>query len=283
MTDLSDSPDFVLAHAVLAAVSREGLIQALDRIDDGLNHPLVVACVVAFGAALAIATIASLSIWYWRCTHHALRRLRLIPVAELPVAFRLATARTVPAATAQLVHDPVPFAFTRGWLRPTIIISSALVAELSPDELDAVLLHERAHAVRRDPLRAVIARAAAKTFAIVPGSSGLARAYLCRLELVADASVVAIMRSPVPLASALHRLLNAGYAKTMPGMVGLSPTDVRIDRLLGEATPLRSVIQPPSLTHVLMFALGVMLLAALVLASAHSVSTCIFGASGSSC
>ena len=46
---------------------------------------------------------------------------------------------------------PVPF--VRGGWRPAIVLPRTVVDEFEPDELQAVLIHEREHLRRRDPLR----------------------------------------------------------------------------------------------------------------------------------
>lgn len=272
-----------LAISTLAPLSRQELVHAAQRVDDGFNHPLIVTCSVALAGLLALVVMITLAAWYWRRTHVALRALRFIAVDELPATLVEAMARTGTASMIRAMCDPTPVAFTRGWLRPRIVVSTGMLAQLEHAELDAVLLHERAHTERRDPLRALIARAAASTFAVIPGTAGLLRVYLCRLEIAADASVVSAMRSPLPLASALHRLLSAGISGPNPATVGLSPTDVRIDHLLGEPTSVRGLLEPPSIWHIAAFVAGVAVVALLVLGSAHSVNTCVFGASASGC
>ena len=44
-------------------------------------------------------------------------------------------------------------AFTIGWFRPRIYLSSALVENHTPRELDIIVRHELGHRMRRDPLR----------------------------------------------------------------------------------------------------------------------------------
>lgn len=51
-----------------------------------------------------------------------------------------------------------PAAFTLGWLRPTIFISTGMQAACSAQDLDCILLHESAHRQRRDNLRLLFAR-----------------------------------------------------------------------------------------------------------------------------
>lgn len=52
-----------------------------------------------------------------------------------------------------LVASSAPLSVTAGLLRPLVLVSTGLRSRLSPDQLRAVLAHERAHARRRDPMR----------------------------------------------------------------------------------------------------------------------------------
>ena len=65
---------------------------------------------------------------------------------------RLAAIADVPPPRVVVLDDPVPAAFAVGLSRrrSKIVISSGLVAELEPRELEAVLAHELAHIVHRD-------------------------------------------------------------------------------------------------------------------------------------
>ncbi len=56
----------------------------------------------------------------------------------------------------RVVDLPHPTAFCYGLLRPRICLSSALVMEMSPAQLRAVLLHERHHLLRRHPLKTLL-------------------------------------------------------------------------------------------------------------------------------
>ncbi len=57
-----------------------------------------------------------------------------------------------------VVTDERPFSFCYWFLRPRICLSTGLVERLDPDELRAVLYHERYHLRQRDPLRQIVAR-----------------------------------------------------------------------------------------------------------------------------
>lgn len=137
-----------------------------------------------------------------------------------------------------LVADARPLAFTHGLLRPRICVSTGALERLAPDELTAVLAHERAHVERRDPLRELITRALAASMFFVPVLKDLHRHFLARREIEADERAVRVAGPPA-LASALLKLLPV-IPEPAPGPALVSAADIleqRIDVLLGHGAP----------------------------------------------
>ena len=56
------------------------------------------------------------------------------------------------------LESAMPAAFTLGWLRPQVFISTAMQDACSARDIDCILLHEAAHKRRRDNLRLLLAR-----------------------------------------------------------------------------------------------------------------------------
>lgn len=94
-------------------------------------------------AALAAAAVAGL-----------LRGIRAALVAR---RLRGATSLELPSGVG-LVASPRPFALAVGWLRPRVLVSTALFEHLPERQVQVVLAHERAHAARRDALAVAAAR-----------------------------------------------------------------------------------------------------------------------------
>jgi Zn-dependent protease with chaperone function len=70
-------------------------------------------------------------------------------------------ARTPASSTHRgvgLVRSSRAFAFTAGWLRPRILVSTTLADRLTSEQLEIVLAHERAHATRGDAVLVTAAR-----------------------------------------------------------------------------------------------------------------------------
>jgi beta-lactamase regulating signal transducer with metallopeptidase domain len=214
-----------MSRIVLTALALSGLLilVALELIilAAGLVGPsaLSVRCLVApasrfdtvvHASAIAIGILTIIPIWRGV---RAASRSRM-HIGELRAAARSARLATLPrveaaAATANLtervdvVNAQRPFAFTYGWLRPRVCVSTGLVALLDDRELEAVLHHERWHADHRDPLRLLLVQSLGTAFAVVPEIQRLVRLYALTVEIAADTHVVAAMGHPRWLAGAL--------------------------------------------------------------------------------
>ncbi|HLF76679.1 MAG TPA: M56 family metallopeptidase [Dehalococcoidia bacterium] len=132
----------------------------------------------------------------------------------------------------RVVEADEPMALTVGYWTPQVILSSGLLAALDEAELEAVFHHEMAHVARRDPLRTLIADCCRTGLPFIPVVSYLVDRFRTRKELEADAAAIESMGSPLPLASALAKILTT-MPTPPPFGVGLSPTEARIDALLG--------------------------------------------------
>lgn len=140
-------------------------------------------------------------------------------------------------------------AFTIGWLRPRIYLAAELPERLSPAELTAVIAHEGAHAMRRDPLRFFALRFLSCTFFWLPVLRRLAEDFVADAEVRADDA--ATRGQPLVLANAILRL--ASWPRSVPAgwatasFHGGNLLDRRVRRLTGENTPVASRLTRRSL------------------------------------
>lgn len=166
---------------------------------------------------------------------------------------RAALVAGVDPSRIRLVRGlPAP-AFTAGLTRPTIFLAAELGTTLSARELAAVLAHEGAHAVRRDPLRLSLVRFLARTLFWLPAVQQLAEDFGDEAEVEADdaAARLAQPSGPLVLASALVTTATAfAVADDSPlrdyPIAGLSSSPGsgllgrRVRRLAGEDAPVRT-------------------------------------------
>ena len=138
----------------------------------------------------------------------------------------------------RVVQSDAPLAWTVGWWRPRIILSEGLLARLSPEALQVVLAHERAHMRRRDPLRGVLDLLAAALLPARVAAPLLASSALAR-ELRCDAAAAREVGDELIVARALVEV--ARYQLQAP-RVGLSITSGDLEARV------RALLSPPQTT-----------------------------------
>lgn len=131
------------------------------------------------------------------------------------------------------LRDDDALAFTAGGARPRLYLTDTLVDCLRPDELDSVLVHERAHARRRDPLRQALRRASADIVFFLPLLEWWGRRQSHRAELAADrGAITAVSRRA--LAGALW-MVGGGEGRRGSGFG--TAGEARVAQLLGGRVP----------------------------------------------
>lgn len=143
---------------------------------------------------------------------------------------RLVVLDTAPEPGGPTIFESSePLAFCAGYLRPRIYVSTGALAALEPEELMAVLAHERHHACSRDPLRLFVARMLASSLFFLPALRRLTERAAALAELDADAAAVrGSAGDRRPLAGALL----AFDERSSSAVVGIAAE--RVDHLMGE-------------------------------------------------
>ncbi len=99
--------------------------------------------------SFSLAVTLALLLWLAVCQFHLVRlRRSAVPVTSGPAAALL--AELTPNPPALLTHPSVHSPFLAGVRRPAIFLPPTFAADLAPDALRAVFLHELAHRDRRD-------------------------------------------------------------------------------------------------------------------------------------
>lgn len=179
------------------------------------------------GIVMLVLTIwRTQRLWQWCCPY---------VVPHSPPLQQVCQRLGIASPQIVCIEQLTPLAFCIGFLRPRIVISSGLLAQVSPRELMAILAHEHHHQQRRDPLRLLVVRLVRVILYPLPVIHDVYRAFLILLEIEADKT--AAMRSGRPaLAAALYKLFtqpDPGLSISRPGTVALfSGHESRLAHLL---------------------------------------------------
>ncbi len=210
---------------------------------------------------------SSMPAWSHLCPVHPAAALKALPLALVVLALWLpARARPLlalcrePLGVGQPSGLPVlapltqPTAALVGWLRPTVIVDPGLWDALTERERAAVLAHERAHLLRRDPTVLM----ALRTLTLAgPRAIGVhvTRVWLDHAETRADALAARAVGDPLLVAEALLRCARLG-ATGGPVTIGWTSGSLerRVRRLLVDDG--RHVAATPDVGLADVFALG---------------------------
>jgi len=237
------------AWSVVAALGLAGLTLAVHAtaLGGGLSQ-LIGACVLRLREAYATpggATAAGLGLTLAgavmaRTVATAVTHLRAVRQHALRHA---QTARLVgraePALGAVLVDHEQPAAYCVAGPHPTVILTTAALETLDPDQVDAVLAHERAHLSSHHHRLLASAKIGRQVLPFLPLMRDADTQIARLVEMHADDAATA-GRDAGALATALVVL--AAAAGPAPGLAAAATDAVqRIQRLLRPAEPLSRV------------------------------------------
>jgi hypothetical protein len=185
---------------------------------------------VALGAAAAgLATLV-----------HAGARLfialgRTVRIRRALVARVESTLPTCPLP-ASIIDTTFPVVAIVGLVASRLFVARSVVEACSPDEFDAVLAHEHAHAREYDNLRRLAMAGSPDVLSLWPEGRALESAWLQAAELAADETAAAGCQGGVSLASALVKVARLATAPAEPlpasALYRGEPIAERVHRLL---------------------------------------------------
>ncbi|PHI18930.1 hypothetical protein CEQ90_15500 [Lewinellaceae bacterium SD302] len=170
----------------------------------------------------------------------AVRRKSLAVPEELRNTFnRLRAQFRIPASTVLRLSGQVGSALTAGIIRPFIVLPIGLVNQLAPAEMEAILLHELAHVVRRDHLWNALQSALLQLFFYHPVVHWLSRQIDREREYACDDLVIGRVE-PRLYANSLLRVARFSVTHKNRFIVqaqGKSQFTQRIQRLFASQAP----------------------------------------------
>lgn len=195
----------------------------------------ILAATPALAAAGAAVAVTLTTRMVWQSLQHR----------RLAQALRRASIRGTCHDIPVRWHSTLPGAAVAGLRSPEIFCHTDLTRRLGPAELEAVVLHERCHQLRRDPLRLLALSAAALPARLFPGGRQWLETQRAQLEIRADRYALAHGATRPALARALLALEPSAMAGTA---AFTNATDLRLHALIhpDQATP------PPGTTRKLL-------------------------------
>ena len=146
------------------------------------------------------------------------QRLRI----RQPIAFRKSDQTSVP--------------LTFGWLKPVVLIPASLLTQLSPEQLEMIVLHELAHICRHDYLWSLGQSVAEVVLFYHPAYWYIARMLEREREFACDQITVSLTQQPQTYARTLLQVATTNapnYGLAVSGKRGLSD---RIKRIVNPAS-----------------------------------------------
>jgi len=204
--------------------------------DGALRPALPLLAIVATGTILAA----------WSATRQlvATRRLaRVVAASRLPASGTATVAERAGVRRLDVIDATDAYSFTYGLGRPRVAVSRGLLDATTPEELEAVLLHERYHVRNLDTLKVLVARALAAAFFFLPALRHLRSRYLAARELAADRAALRVAGAK-PLAGALYKAV-AGPPDTLLGAAAALGGSGVLEARLGQLERSEEPALPP--------------------------------------
>ncbi|AZB41604.1 M56 family peptidase [Bacillus sp. FJAT-42376] len=137
-----------------------------------------------------------------------------------------------------VIPSPDPAAFTAGFLKPVIVLSSGLLQLLNEKELEAVIYHEQFHQLQKDPLKKCILQFIAGTLWYIPIFKWWKKHYELSKEVLADRWAIQATGGIADLSHALLKMMKHGKKQRSSFTVSINQTAInyRIMHLLDPET-----------------------------------------------
>ena len=188
--------------------------------------------------ALGVLLLSLRLVWGARQVHGLRRRMEPAAEAVLAAVARLSVRMGIRQSVAVGVSPGAESPAVVGWIRPVILLPSASLLGLTPEQLEAVLAHELAH-IRRFDYAVNLAQTVIETLLFYhPAVWWVSARMRHERELCCDDLAVAVCGDALCYARALTRLERLRLSAPQMAMASTGgPLLYRIQRLMGVAGP----------------------------------------------
>jgi len=142
----------------------------------------------------------------------AKRALLSVPAALTQAAGRCAAALGMGLPRLSVIESKHPILLCRGLRNPVIVASTGLCEMVAPDELEACIAHEMAHAKQRDPVLGWVLMVVRGICFFNPAVQLAARAAAREIERRADQSAARTVGSAEPVVRTMRKLSGSDSA-----------------------------------------------------------------------
>jgi len=231
---------------LLSGIGRSSAV-GISAANVASRAPIVVPEVWGFYLFVAWAAIAGFALLRVGISLMHLRALRASCVPVDPNSLDASVGETLSRnrgkrAVALYLSDLVHVPTAVGFGNPAIIIPRWLMTELSPAELNQILLHELAHLRRRDDWTNLLQKIVKAIFFFHPAVWWIEKRVSLEREMACDDAVVAETASPRAYAECLARLaeksfLRRSLALAQAAIGRIRQTSLRVARILDGNRP----------------------------------------------
>ncbi len=139
-----------------------------------------------------------------------------------------------------LLDSEAPLCFCAGFFSPHIYLSRETMEKLTPEQLEALLLHEKYHLEHYHPLKILLGRLIVSALFFIPVSKDLFKRYLIEKEIAADQSAIDCQGHRRGIAGALGKLVPEHATSPVAGFIvgGTDALSYRIDHVIGHTPQL---------------------------------------------
>ncbi len=137
----------------------------------------------------------------------------------------------------QLLDFGAPLCFCTGFISPHLYLSPWMTQKLTPEELEALLLHEKYHLENHDPLKVLLGRLVTSVLFFIPALQDVFKRYLIEKEIAADQNAIQYQGHRRGLAGVLDKLVQERSSAPIEGLAvgGADALEYRIEYLKGHA------------------------------------------------
>lgn len=200
-----------------------------------LNRPSIFLGVILFLALIKIVIVLLKTVFYER---------RLIIQTTPKIILKFIDKHGL-AGKVRIIADKKPSAFCLGLLRPKIYLSTGLIQLMMKQELEAIILHEKYHLLKKDNIFLITATFIRQLLIPFPIFSDIIDSFIKIREIKADRYGTVLLGKKQPIVSAFKKLLsietnNSYLLRYSPTFTSNQYLETRIHALFGKKTSLFS-------------------------------------------